>query len=270
MSTRATFQSRHQPEREKFLLLTKKWMHYQESKAHFWTTFLRCDFLLQIIIPQKLVTFRDVTKQYRQFEVLRAAVFTCVELCQRVEQLRPAHVISITVKFCVINLTPEEKKHLLNYSTTRTSRRKGRKVTGLEGEKQKLFSYTLFLWWVQKPFYLCKVIYRPWQTACFWGNPLQQNCDSVCMKPRFSCSALQQITITLRSVWITFYLLNSTSRVKDLTKVTWSGEPVAEPALGWTEQQQWWEAGWQCFHRWGHTGTAMWLLSNWKHMCKCY
>lgn len=96
-------------------------MHYQETKAHFQTTFLRCDFLLQIIIPQKLATFRDVTKKYRQSLAFHVAVFTCVELCQRVEQLRPAHIISITVKFCVINLKPEEKKCLLNYSTARTS-----------------------------------------------------------------------------------------------------------------------------------------------------
>lgn len=89
-------------------------------------------------------------------------------------------------------------------------------------------------------------------------------------RPRPSCSALQQITRTLWSAGITFYLLNFASRVKDVTEVTWSWEPAAEPALGWTERQQWWEAGWPCFHRKGCTGTARWLLSNWKHTCKCY
>lgn len=40
-------------------------------------------------------------------------VVTCVEPCQRVQQLRPAHVISLTVKFCVINLKSEGGKALI-------------------------------------------------------------------------------------------------------------------------------------------------------------
>lgn len=36
-------------------------------------------------------------------------IFTCVKPCQWIKKLWPAHIISIAVKFCIINLKSEEK-----------------------------------------------------------------------------------------------------------------------------------------------------------------